>query len=204
MKQIILFLILTIILNNFLLKHHIDNVGFKDGNSINKYVYDISHEFLPKIKVNIISRFIGNMMAILPFLYILIFLKDNILKKNYFIDLIILYIIRIILNNLTILPATEKCNKEISYIFNFGGCCDLLFSGHTSLVLLSSLYIIFYLNPSFNKYILLYNILNSFFIIINRYHYTNDVLIGWIISIFIFSLNNKYYTIDIIKKLISS
>lgn len=200
MILVIIILVIILFSNNFILRKHVDIKGQKKGNENTKCIYDIGHAYLPKLNVDQTSRNLGNLMAGLPVVYTLLFLPTNILRKQFFKDLCILYLIRLILSNLTILPSIEKCKLDSS-LLTLGGCCDYLFSGHTSSALLSSIYIIFYIKPKSIIYILIYNILNSLLIIMHRYHYTDDVILAWFMTIFIFSLHHKKGTLDIIKTL---
>ena len=201
MFYVIILLIIVMLINNILLKYHIDIKGSKEGNDNSNCIYDIGHNYLPKLKVDQISRNIGNFMASFPLIYTMIYLPNYTTRKLFIKDLIIIYLIRIVLNNLTILPSTKKCDNLDSTLFSVGGCCDYLFSGHTSTALLSSIYILFYINPNMAPILLVYNILNSLMIIMNRYHYTDDVLIAWIMCIFIFSLHYNKSSLDILKKI---
>jgi len=204
MFYVILWLILIILANNFILRKHIDKKGHIVGNDNSNCIYDVGHQNLPIAKIDGVSRTIGNTMAALPMMYAMFYLPNNNLRGYLIRDLGILYLIRFVLSSLTILPSIKKCSRnKVNSIFNIGGCCDLLFSGHASTALISSIYILFYIKPKLSLYIIIYNIINSLMIIMHRYHYTNDVIVAWIMSFFIFSLHYDKNTSHLIRKFFS-
>ena len=179
--------------NSYMSIYHIDKHGFKKGNTNIKCIYDVGHEYLPKLQYeneyenefyNEILTYIRHSIAGLPVIIALITLswKD---KTNFVIDLIILYTIRMIANNLTILPSIRPC-KRTDNKMRIGGCCDLMFSGHTLSCLIASLYIIYYVNDNYTSLLLVFNLVNQFLILSSRRHYTDDVFLAWFVVLTVF------------------
>lgn len=115
----------------------------------------------------------------------------------------IIYIIRAISFSLTVLPSpSTECKCEWEYepetflrkVLNFfyqEGCNDLIFSGHTSVMVLSSLFLCWYYFSG--KYlamsgILLYNIFGILVIIGTRLHYSVDTFIATVVCTLLFFL----------------
>ena len=113
----------------------------------------------------------------------------------------ILYLIRVISFSLTVLPPPDpncKCDweekpktllrKVLNLIYQ-EGCADLIFSGHTSIMLMSTLFIIYYYFPNnlLVKFLLvLFNIFGCMVIIATRLHYSVDVFMATIITTLLF------------------
>lgn len=141
-------------------------------------------------------------MPIIP-LFLFIFL-DRFKNAGIFLFLIgILYLMRAISFSLTVLPSPEtncKCEWEhepetfLRKILNFiyqEGCNDLIFSGHTAMMLMSSLFLSWYCSDVYNNIfakllLVLYNILGVIVIIGTRLHYSVDTYISTIITTLLF------------------
>lgn len=151
---------------------------------------DIGHAYLPNLSKyeNIIEA-----ICFLPFLYLLyLSLKEerySVIKEFSFI-FCCLTLIRTITYSVTILPSIY-CYKDES-INTLGGCTDCIFSGHTSFVILSCLFLCHF---KYSKYILLFPIIPSLLIISARLHYTVDVILSWLITIPIY-LCYRYRSIE--------
>jgi len=189
-----LILSITFIINSYLRIYHIDKVGFKQGNSDIKSIYDVGHNYLPiiKFKNKLYKQIFANFrhfIAGFPAIIALIFLSWQD-KVNFIIDLIILYIIRIIANNLTILPSINPCIWDKNKL-SIGGCCDLMFSGHTSVCLIATLYIIYYVNDKYTSLLLIVNLINQFLILSSRSHYTDDIFLAWFVVLTIFFIRTN-------------
>jgi len=76
------------------------------------------------------------------------------------------------------LPSSHSSCKFSGVI---GGCHDKMFSGHTTVAILSSLFLVKYY-PEYILHIALLNVVLLLSIISSRDHYTIDVLIALIIS----------------------
>jgi len=116
--------------------------------------------------------------------------QDVILFIKY---LTILILIKIILMNVTILPdPSKRCNygTNILSILFMGGCNDLIFSLHMTIVLLM-LHFMKKNKLITDNYARIYSYLQAFFIIFTHNHYTVDVLLAFIVTPFV--INEKYH-----------
>ena len=167
----------------------------KSGKQINNYkLPDIFHS--DKFNLKPISFFneIIIVSLIIQFIYYISIEKipynDVILFIKYFT---ILLLIKIILMNVTILPDPSKRCKNGTNIFTIlfmGGCNDLIFSLHMTIVLL----ILHFLKKNkliTEKYAMIYSLLQAFFIIFTHNHYTIDVILAFIITSFV--INGNYH-----------
>jgi len=96
-----------------------------------------------------------------------------------------LFYLRPILFSSTLLPdSSEICLTSKS----IGSCFDLIFSGHSSIMFLST-YLLrdcFFISSSLYLVLQFNNLLTSFLIILSRNHYTVDVLLAIIITHFVY------------------
>jgi hypothetical protein len=178
----------------------------KEGRGINDYILpDFFHKFVKKTEFNSNIYLIINDLA--PLLIVIYFLSmcalyigkfkagDILIESqligsvafwNWLFSISILYFLRAIFFTSTILPdSSKKCNENSA----FGGCNDLLFSGHIAISVLTLLYTHhFYQNNYIFRIIsVLYISFLSFLILANRNHYTIDVILGILIPYFIFT-----------------
>lgn len=161
-----------------------------------KKLHDLFHILIP---YHIYSKYIRESITILIVLIISYFIIYN-PNIKFFYSLLFTYGILIILRgcifNFTLLPkSTNECN----YSTYFSSCHDLLFSGHTSKILLLLLLANYYsLIPYYIliiSYILF--ILMIYFILSSRDHYTIDIIFGIVIALFIYIIYYKvlpYFT----------
>jgi hypothetical protein len=113
----------------------------------------------------------------------------------------IIYLLRAMAYSMTVLPSPSihcKCEWEdepntfLRSMLNLlyqEGCNDLIFSGHTSMMVMSSLFLCYYcLNKSVLSQLLLvvYNIIGFIIIIGTRLHYSVDVFIATVITVLLF------------------
>lgn len=113
----------------------------------------------------------------------------------------IIYLLRVISFSLTILPSpTQECKQEweskpetmlrgILNLFYQEGCGDLVFSGHTSCMVMATLFLYKYCFPGNLMAalgLLMYNIIGAITIIGTRLHYSVDVFIASVISVLLF------------------
>jgi hypothetical protein len=163
---------------------------------LNEPLPDYFHNFLPESMRN--WHEYSDWIPIIPlflFLYI-----DKLKHLNEFLFLIcIIFLIRFISYSITVLPSPSKsckCEWEVEPETNLRkllnimyqeGCNDCIFSGHTSIMVMSSLFLINYILPfSLNWIIIIYNIIGSIIIIGTRLHYSVDVFIAFVINILLF------------------
>ena len=186
-----LVLIIVLMFNAYYRIYHVDKYGDKKGTS---NVYDLGFEVIPEItfkdpyRASLFTSF-RDFVAGIPLLYALFVLDWS--KRTYIIlDIAILFTIRIIANNLTVLPSIRACVNTLNK-WSFGGCCDLMFSGHTMTCLIGSLYIIYYINNSYVTTILFWNLFNQYLIIASRKHYSDDVYLAWFVTLCIFFIRTN-------------
>lgn len=149
-------------------------------------VFDIGFKYFPKLRhlENIINVFI-----IILLIFILLTGNQQLIYECIE-KLILIYIFRSIIINLTILPKDNKCiiEKHDNTRFLNGGCYDKIFSGHFALFHTCLLLL--------NKYgyiqsiytIILLDLIFAFFIISSRAHYTIDVVVAFFVSYFVLNL----------------
>ena len=167
-------------------------------NIINSYIndylelHDLGFYYLPKISSNVPNTILA---TIYLYFFIKWFYKDkNILIKLYTL-ISILFIIRLVAFNITILPPTiEDCvsrkvkSEIIWFTFRFDSACsDNMFSGHAVHMTMLTLFTLEYSRNKFEKYMVksLY-IPYLLLIVAARLHYSIDVFIGSILSILMF------------------
>jgi len=114
----------------------------------------------------------------------------------------IIYLIRAISFSITVLPSPSvkcKCEWEknnepntmlrgILNIIYQEGCNDLIFSGHTSMMVMSSLFLSYYClnSPLANLLLIIYDIIGFIVIIGTRLHYSVDVFIASVVNVLLF------------------
>ena len=168
-------------------------------------IYDLGFSLLPKLDTK--YSFIDDVLTVIPFI-------ANIYYKTKLHELlmliIIVRIIRLICMNVTILPPpNNKCNEIIKYKeksfpyikFLAGRCNETVFSAHTSLTILSILFLLPLFKDFMKNILYLYAVLVSLIIICLRNHYTIDVILAWTISILTYIV---YYKNKNINRLLPS
>ena len=150
--------------------------------SKNKKIYDVGYKYLPNINQH---EYLINYIS-----YVIIIL---LIFTNFVVDFLklffIIYIIRFIFTQITVLPKIKHCN--IQQFNPFGYCYDKIFSGHISFLFLFTLFL--YETNYISIYILgILNIINMCLIISTRAHYTIEVIVAFIITFFIFK-NKKIF-----------
>jgi hypothetical protein len=149
-------------------------------NKTNPKVYDIGHRYLPNME-NYMYLINLNILFILYWLFSVSFIID------YLILLLIVYIIRGITIQLTVLPKMKSCTGS----FNINGFCyDKIFSGHVAFLFLFTLFLFHYNLLSFISLFII-NLLYGLLIIATRSHYTIDVVVALLVSLFVFQ-NRKF------------
>lgn len=178
-----------------------------------RYVTDIAkteelHKPLPDIYHNALPESMrewheySDFMPIVPL--VLFHLLD---KLNHFYEFWILasiiYLMRAICFSLTVLPSpsrTCKCEweegnepetplRQFLNIIYQEGCNDNIFSGHTSMMVMSSLFLVTYIVPNSilcKLLLLIYNIIGFIIIIGTRLHYSVDCFLASVINVLLF------------------
>ena len=150
-------------------------------------LYDIIQESFPNLQS---YRIIPEVLHFIPILTLLantIYYKHIDCLKKFLIIHGILMFIRAISFSVTLLPDSSGMCQLSNHI---GGCFDLLFSGHSTIMLLCCLLANEYF--SFNRKWKLCLFTNtgiaSFLIILCRNHYTIDVLYSILMTYFVYKL----------------
>lgn len=100
-----------------------------------------------------------------------------------------LLISRAILFSVTLLPdSSQMCNRSE----HIGSCFDLIFSGHSSIMILSTYIINEFFKPSFKLKLLLSlnNIITCILIVLSRNHYTVDVILSAVMTDYIYRIES--------------
>lgn len=148
-------------------------------------VYDIIHHNLPSL------RSLTLLSDILPYILItIIFFIDLKIFYNILGFLITIFVARMIIIHLTILPKDKKCNIQNSSVYN-GGCYDKVYSGHFATIFICLLTL--YMNKYINLFTLLFlSIIFALLIITSRSHYTIDVVVAFLIVIIVYQNNINF------------
>jgi hypothetical protein len=150
-------------------------------------IKDIGFDMIPYYN----NRFSDYIVIGLLILYIFV-------GKNHteFIKLcIVLFVLRIIFMNLTVLPVTSDQCKKQNFLPFTGKCRDLVFSGHTSLAVLTILFLI----SEGTITTLVGSMIVSILYIVTvmaRHHYTLDIVIGILASYIVFTNRHKIKILD--------
>ena len=140
------------------------------------HVYDVFHSALPNFHK---YEYILNIYSCV---FILAFLIPSIFTE--FIGYIVpIFILKLIFNHATILPKHYECN--VSNDLNpYGGCYDKIFSGHFAFVFLITLLLWNHkLIPM--ELLVLFNTIHAFLILVTRAHYTIDILVSALVTLYI-------------------
>jgi hypothetical protein len=166
-----------------------DNVKLKQKSK----VYDIIHNNLPSTRKLIII-----VDAIPLILLAFIFYIDVNLFYNVLGFLGTIFILRLFIIHMTILPKDKKCDIQKSAVYS-GGCYDKVYSGHFSVVFMCLLTL--YMNKYINLFTLLYlSIIFALLIITSRSHYTIDIFVAFLIVVVVYQ--NNINTCRIIDKFV--
>jgi len=185
MLYFIIIIILFAIISLFSYLTHLNGNKFYENriknNKINPKVYDIGHKYLPNLSENNFLLTTINIFVVIPPLIIFL-LYGNDIFYEFIYYFFIIYLIRMIMINLTILPKYKMCEDkfEIYNLFN-GHCYDKIFSGHFASIFLLIL-IVYKHNIITNIPILIiYGLFNFISILLTRSHYTIDIIVAIIV-----------------------
>lgn len=161
-------------------------------------VFDIGLRYIPDTRNyptihSTLVALIDAIILILPFC----FGVDVLIE---FIQLgIILLVVRGLFINLTVLPKFAHCDRNCKSISNYitGHCYDYIFSGHFSLFLLLMLIAN---DKGKIKNVAIPTLFYGIAIVAVRNHYTIDVIVGLIITLFIYQNKDKFNLFNCIKK----
>jgi len=161
-------------------------------------IYDLLHQ----VDFTITQKFTDYMLTVINVLTVglgIYFYKTGLKEKcfNLINNINILYGCRVLTILFTAFPNSRRCTVEpscdsILYNVRADFCGDIMYSGHTVSSLLFTLYFTSIIKYNYLKYILyVLQICYCFCIIFTRIHYTDDVLVGVMVSIMSFKLINK-------------
>lgn len=148
---------------------------FTSGRVVDKEIYDVGHEVLPKTpeKTNDFQFLITAAMLA----WKLPGWKSSKIN-SYLTFLIVMYFFRLLTTYVTVLPVPpdRECKKGI-----LSNCNSFIFSGHTTFIIVTSYFIGAPVWP-------VWPMITSVGTVSSREHYTVDVLLAWLIF---FSLKSK-------------
>ena len=159
---------------------------------------DLFHQALPEYMRE--WHEYSDWVPLIPLILFIILDKGKHYYKFIFM-ISLIYLMRAISFSITVLPSPSRdcvCEWEqqpetplrsFLNILYQEGCNDLIFSGHTSMMIMSTLFLLYYCLPD-NTFIhilfLIYNIMGCLIIIGTRLHYSTDVFIASVINILLF------------------
>ena len=180
-KGLVLLVILVII---SISSKHTFNQGTKFYNTVKENkVYDISFKYLPNY-----SRYKKYKDLFLLLIVFIVLQSPKIFEIIHDITslFITILLIRSVTIMTTILPKTTRsCKPHFSIT---GHCFDFIFSGHFSLGLLSTM-ILFKYGETSMLFLVIFNILHAMAILVTKSHYTIDILVGGLVTGFVFQNN---------------
>lgn len=149
-------------------------------------IHDLGFKIIPKL--NNKYNFIDDILIIIPIIALFFYKIDY---KKYLLSLIIIQILRSICLMLTILPPPDKnCENNLKkkennfYFFRmcFGRCNETIFSNHTSILLLTLIYLYPNFSKLIQKFMVVYFLTTIYIILGLRNHYSIDVFLAIIIT----------------------
>ena len=156
-----------------------DNVKSKQKAKI----YDIVHSNLPS------TRNLKLIIDTIPYiLFFSVLFIDLQLFYNVLGILIPVFIIRLLIINITILPKDKKCDIKKDSCPYIGGCYDKIYSGHFAVVFTCLLFL--YKTKYINLATLsLPSIVMALLIITSRSHYTIDIFVSFLMVLLLYQNN---------------
>jgi hypothetical protein len=174
------------------------NKGISLGLQYQKPLYDIVQQNTFNLKR---YRIIPEILHFIPLTLLLLFTLYSFYNSQYFLGIEalktfftkhgVLFYMRPLLFSSTLLPdSSQMCLTSKS----IGSCFDLIFSGHSSIMFLTTYILrdIFKISVSLFYTLQLNNLLTSFLIIVCRNHYTVDVLLAIIITHFVYFYGQEF------------
>jgi hypothetical protein len=177
-----------------LLAQFVYNKGIEVGLLRSPPLYDILQNTFVSLQE---YRIIPEVLHIIPVIILLFYTikyKNKSCIEQFFIQHGSLMLLRGIFFSITLLPDSSQMCQVSNH---FGGCFDLLFSGHSTIMTLCTLLILehFYIDNRLAAFIHVNNIFTWIFIILCRNHYTIDVLISVILTFFVWK-NIKDFNLE--------
>ena len=197
------FIVLTLVLVQFVISYSVYNVGntyyeqrIQNGKTKPK-VFDISYKYLPDYSDSELLENIIDLMVLLPIFAIFWFTNNGELYKEYLVSVLLIQLLRSIFIHSTILPKTKTCIKNAEeynwYNIIFGHCYDKIFSGHLATSIMTFIFL-YKMNVVRNiPFAIFYNLLLSLGLLLNRAHYTVDLLVALLASYTIYNVDIDYF-----------
>jgi hypothetical protein len=148
-------------------------------------LYDLFQFYFPNLQS---YRVIPEILHVIPVIFLVgyvIYFWHTVCLSEFLFKHGSLMLIRSILFSVTLLPDSSQMCHLANY---FGGCFDLLFSGHSTIMFLCTLLLVKHF-PIWNitKNILYLNVaVTSSLIVLCRNHYTIDVIVSLLLTYFTF------------------
>lgn len=108
-------------------------------------------------------------------------------------NLLTIYALLLILRGLTFSvtrmpPPRTYCEAYKIQSFFLGGCSDMMYSGHTTLLTLCALFLCTYSNPSslLVVFVIVFLCVSLTLLVLTRHHYSSDILVAVFLSVFAF------------------
>jgi hypothetical protein len=173
------------------------NKGMSIGLQHHKPLYDVVQQNTINLRR---IRIIPEILHFIPISLLLIYTLYSLYSSSelgiksfetFFTKHGILFYLRPLLFSSTLLPdSSQMCLTSQS----IGSCFDLIFSGHSSIMFLSTYILrdIFNIGASLFYTLQFNNLLTSFLIIVCRNHYTVDVLLAIIITHFVYFYGTEF------------
>jgi hypothetical protein len=171
---------------------YVYNKGLEVDLPLFKPLYDIVQENTPNLQP---YRFIPEILHLIPVLllvYLIIYNYNNrsILALRKFLRVHgLLMFLRAICFSSTLLPDSSQMCLTSSHI---GSCYDLIFSGHSTIVHLSTYILVDYfnINKCIKNILYINNFIICFLIIACRNHYTIDIIVSIIATNYVYFQDN--------------
>jgi hypothetical protein len=158
-----------------------DNIKLKQKSKI----YDIIHDNLPSI------RKLSVIVDAIPFIFLsVIFFIDLKMFYNVMGFLITIFIFRLFIIHLTILPKDKKCDIKNTSVFT-GGCYDKVYSGHFAVIFTSLL--VLYTSKYIDIFtLIILSTISALLIVTSRSHYTIDIFVACLIVVIVYQNNINF------------
>lgn len=200
--------LIILIIIGFLEIFMVENMEYKEYNK--KPLFDHLHKIMPEISADIPTR-----IAVILMIYIVVrFYNKPEILTFYFFSTTVMLIGRLSTFSITQTPPVTvvgdinrhtKCKRTMFQKLGFKfdlteTCMDNMFSAHTANSIIPMMMVLLYSNYKYEKIaICIIALVNAFFVIISRLHYSADVIVSVFLSITT-PLALKYTFIDKIIK----
>ena len=200
--------LIILIIIGFLEIFMVENMEYKEYNK--KPLFDHLHKIMPEISADIPTR-----IAVILMIYIVVrFYNKPEILTFYFFSTTVMLIGRLSTFSITQTPPVTvvgdinrhtRCKRTMFQKLGFKfdlteTCMDNMFSAHTANSIIPMMMVLLYSNYKYEKIaICIIALVNAFFVIISRLHYSADVIVSVFLSITT-PLALKYTFIDKIIK----